>query len=487
MQGPAGAGAGLGRIEVTDPATGKTVLRSARIAAMVKKAQDAAPDIFEAAAAAAAEVKTMTGGGEEDVVMSTGAGAGAGEGDVSPSDLSGQQGVLAEMAATIVGKGLDKAYTLATSPETAAILNDFKEAGAVYVDALDTAVEGIGSYLMEAGGAEIATAVGSTAKRTLNLGDWVVRSITGLVLLGLGFVQYGVGTAAELGKKMAVGTRNYAAYLKSTKTQATSADIIVDNSPLAILTAVAVFNQLGMLPLLTVATLAMQGVKQQMTPFGRAGWLVILFKWWVNLKPAEKEEVKTYAQTVALPAASSAAAAVPGTVKTVLGTILTKTGLSDVDVQALVTKATSSKEKQTAAEAVIAATVLDIPDEDVSDAPRATSKLRQLRAGVAKAVEKASAGSATRAKTEEPDTVMETAAKGWTPPGMRETPPETPPGERPSSARVSRARVPTTFGRTPTRSAERWQAEGKPKRKGGKRKTYRKKKGKMKKTRKFIY
>lgn len=108
MQGPAGAGAGLGRIEVTDPATGKTVLRSARIAAMVKKAQDAAPDIFEAAAAAAAEVKTMTGGGEEDVVMSTG--AGAGEGDVSPSDLSGQQGVLAEMAATIVGKGLDKAY-----------------------------------------------------------------------------------------------------------------------------------------------------------------------------------------------------------------------------------------------------------------------------------------------------------------------------------------------------------------------------------------
>jgi hypothetical protein len=484
---------------MTDPATGKTVLRSARIAAMVKKAQDAAPDIFAAAAAAAAEVKTMTGGGEKDVVMSTGAGAGAGEGDVemdtgggdvSPSDLSGQQGVLAEMAATIVGKGLDKAYTLATSPETAAILNDFKEAGAVYVDALDTAVEGIGSYLMEAGGAEIATAVGSTAKRTLNLGDWVVRSITGLVLLGLGFVQYGVGTAAELGKKMAVGTRNYAAYLKSTKTQATSADIIVDNSPLAILTAVAVFNQLGMLPLLTVATLAMQGVKQQMTPFGRAGWLVILFKWWVNLKPAEKEEVKTYAQTVALPAASSAAAAVPGTVKTVLGTILTKTGLSDVDVQALVTKATSSKEKQTAAEAVIAATVLDIPDEDVSDAPRATSKLRQLRAGVAKAVEKASAGSATRAKTVESPSVMETAAKGWTPPGMRETatPPETPREERSSSARRSRGPVPTTFGRVESRSAERWQAEGKkPRGKGGKRKTYRKKKGKMKKTRKFIY
>ena len=466
---------------MTDPATGKTVLRSARIAAMVKKAQDAAPDIFAAAAAAAAEVKTMTGGGEKDVVMSTGAGAGdvemdTGGGDVSPSDLSGQQGVLAEMAATIVGKGLDKAYTLATSPETAAILNDFKEAGAVYVDALDTAVEGIGSYLMEAGGSEIAAAVGSTAKRTLNLGDWVVRSITGLVLLGLGFVQYGVGTAAELGKKMAVGTRNYAAYLKSTKTQATSADIIVDNSPLAILTAVAVFNQLGMLPLLTVATLAMQGVKQQMTPFGRAGWLVILFKWWVNLKPAEKEEVKTYAQTVALPAASSAAAAVPGTVKTVLGTILTKTGLSDVDVQALVTKATSSKEKQTAAEAVIAATVLDIPDEDVSDAPRATSKLRQLRAGVAKAVEKA--GSATRATTVESDTVMETAAKGWTPPGMR-----------PSSARVSHGQVPEYPDlKSRSRSADRWKAEGKkPKGKGGKRKTYRKKKGKMKKTRKFIY
>lgn len=471
---------------MTDPATGKTVLRSARIAAMVKKAQDAAPDIFAAAAAAAAEVKTMTGGGEEDVEMDTGGG------DVSPSDLSGQQGVLAEMAATIVGKGLDKAYTLATSPETAAILNDFKEAGAVYVDALDTAVEGIGSYLMEAGGAEIATAVGSTAKRTLNLGDWVVRSITGLVLLGLGFVQYGVGTAAELGKKMAVGTRNYAAYLKSTKTQATSADIIVDNSPLAILTAVAVFNQLGMLPLLTVATLAMQGVKQQMTPFGRAGWLVILFKWWVNLKPAEKEEVKTYAQTVALPAASSAAAAVPGTVKTVLGTILTKTGLSDVDVQALVTKATSSKEKQTAAEAVIAATVLDIPDEDVSDAPRATSKLRQLRAGVAKAVEKA--GSATRAKTEEPDTVMAAAAttpvSRFRPTGMRETatPPETPPGERPSSARVSRARVPAVpevpeeyTALSPSRSRSVL------KKKGGKRKTYRKKKGKMKKTRKFIY
>ncbi len=476
---------------MTDPATGKTVLRSARIAAMVKKAQDAAPDIFEAAAAAAAEVKTMTGGGEEDVVMSTG--AGAGEGDVSPSDLSGQQGVLAEMAATIVGKGLDKAYTLATSPETAAILNDFKEAGAVYVDALDTAVEGIGSYLMEAGGAEIATAVGSTAKRTLNLGDWVVRSITGLVLLGLGFVQYGVGTAAELGKKMAVGTRNYAAYLKSTKTQATSADIIVDNSPLAILTAVAVFNQLGMLPLLTVATLAMQGVKQQMTPFGRAGWLVILFKWWVNLKPAEKEEVKTYAQTVALPAASSAAAAVPGTVKTVLGTILTKTGLSDVDVQALVTKATSSKEKQTAAEAVIAATVLDIPDEDVSDAPRATSKLRQLRAGVAKAVEKASAGSATRAKTVESPSVMAAAASTpvsrFRPTGMPETatPPETPPGERPSSARVSRARVPEVPEKYTALSPSRSRSVPKKKKKGGKRKTYRKKKGKMKKTRKFIY
>jgi len=87
---------------MTDPATGKTVLRSARIAAMVKKAQDAAPDIFAAAAAAAAEVKTMTGGGEEDVEMDTGGG------DVSPSDLSGQQGVLAEMAATIVGKGLDR-------------------------------------------------------------------------------------------------------------------------------------------------------------------------------------------------------------------------------------------------------------------------------------------------------------------------------------------------------------------------------------------
>lgn len=468
--GPAGAGAGLGRIEVTDPATGKTVLRSARIAAMVKKAQDAAPDIFAAAAAAAAEVKTMTGGGEEDVEMDTGGG------DVSPSDLSGQQGVLAEMAATIVGKGLDKAYTLATSPETAAILNDFKEAGAVYVDALDTAVEGIGSYLMEAGGAEIAAAVGSTAKRTLNLGDWVVRSITGLVLLGLGFVQYGVGTAAELGKKMAVGTRNYAAYLKSTKTQATSADIIVDNSPLAILTAVAVFNQLGMLPLLTVATLAMQGVKQQMTPFGRAGWLVILFKWWVNLKPAEKEEVKTYAQTVALPAASSAAAAVPGTVKTVLGTILTKTGLSDVDVQALVTKATSSKEKQTAAEAVIAATVLDIPDEDVSDAPRATSKLRQLRAGVAKAVEKASAGSATRATTVESPSVMAAAASTpvstFRPPGL----------DRRTRARTTVPEVPEEYtALSPSRS------RSVPKKKGGKRKTYRKKKGKMKKTRKFIY
>jgi hypothetical protein len=228
-----------------------------------------------------------------------------------------------------------------------------------------------------------------------------------------------------------------------------------------------------------------------MTPFGRAGWLVILFKWWVNLKPAEKEEVKTYAQTVALPAASSAAAAVPGTVKTVLGTILTKTGLSDVDVQALVTKATSSKEKQTAAEAVIAATVLDIPDEDVSDAPRATSKLRQLRAGVAKAVEKASAGSATRAKTVESPSVMETAAKRWTPPGMLETatPPETPPGMRPSSARVSHGQVPEYPDlKSRSRSADRWKAEGKkPRGKGGKRKTYRKKKGKMKKTRKFIY
>jgi hypothetical protein len=181
-------------------------------------------------------------------------------------------------------------------------------------------------------------------------------------------------------------------------------------------------------------------------------------------------------------------------VKTVLGTILTKTGLSDVDVQALVTKATSSKEKQTAAEAVIAATVLDIPDEDVSDAPRATSKLRQLRAGVAKAVEKASAGSATRATTVESPSVMAAAAttpvSRFRPPGMLETatPPETPPGKRPSSARVSRGPVPTTFGRTLTRSAERWQAEGKkPRGKGGKRKTYRKKKGKMKKTRKFIY
>jgi hypothetical protein len=69
---------------------------------------------------------------------------------------------------------------------------------------------------------------------------------------------------------------------------------------------------------------------------------------------------------------------------------------------------------------------------------------------------------------------------------MRETPPETPPGERPSSARVSRARVPEVPEKYTALSPSRSRSVPK-KKKGGKRKTYRKKKGKMKKTRKFIY
>jgi hypothetical protein len=249
-------------------------------------------------------------------------------------------------------------------------------------------------------GNESAEVAVDTLKKLGGLGYWLLKGAGGIVILGLSLANFVAGTGKGLAEAGSNGIRALASKLRSDKTQEQARDAIIENSPLAILTAIAVFNQLGMLPLVTIGSMALSGLQQQVTPTGRSLWIIYLFKWWIGLSKKEKEQVQAYTKEVAATGAGKAGE----------GATLVAGAIAEAYKQAKVTPppmaelenklaraknpkggkpsaADKGAAQVLAEEAAVAMAVLDLSDSEV-ETPNEKTKLAQLKAGVAKAIQK---------------------------------------------------------------------------------------------------
>ena len=474
---------------------------------------------------------SQSGGGEDDPMTGVGAGAGtATVGDLSPMDLTGTPYDLtaptgsAELAAMIVGEGLNAVYRGVTSETVKYFSKELLEAGDVGVEALDKVVVGVGSFLKDVGGAELGEATVDTVKEAGSLGYWTAKLVGGALILAVSMINSAIGTSVELAKTGSNKLRSWAKYLRSRKTKEANAAVIIENSPLAILTAVSIFNQLGMLPLVTIAAMGLQGIKQQFTPMGRSMWIAYLFKWWVTRSAEEKEQVQEYTKEVLGKAAEIAkdkaaagavlvAAAIKAAAEARASAVAgrdTGEGEPPGDSAEKLKRALEKKPavqvgvnkgaaRVFAGQAAAVMGVLDLDEQDVAEAPGAAEKLRQLKIGVAKAVENVGKAKEAKGKTEAEKSFVQQLTKQIAEektagPAARFGRSETrsrSPSERRRMDVPGSAQPPSS-----PREAPKRELRARPGGRGGKggkrtkknlRKTYRKKKGMMKKTRKFIY
>ena len=473
MSGPAGAGAGstkpLGSVFVPEPTTGKIVRRSARInnlEELTAQTERDAPLIEGAVAEAIAELPSQSGGAKTGPA---GAGAGAGaameveeEGtDLTPEPLAGTPydlsaaGSGAELAAMVVGESLNAVYSAATSESVRKaatdIAVDLKGTGNDILDSLETVVVSIGDLFMDTVGTESAEVTIDTFKKLGGLGYWLLKGAGGIVILGLSLANFVAGTGKGLAEAGSTGIRALASKLRAGKTQEDARDVIIENSPLAILTTIAVFNQLGMLPLMTVASMALAGLQQQVSPVGRSAWLVYLFKWWVGLSKKEKEEVQAYTKEVvatgvgkvgegATLVASAIAKAYEkdGAAPPSMADLASKLARARTPKGGKMSPADKASARVLAEEAAVAMAVLDLSDSEIGKEEdeveevekkktrSAKTKLAELKAGVAKAIQKVGEKKRARRGSEVEEESTPTAAMEVEPEEEKPTPAKKP-------------------------------------------------------------
>lgn len=548
-----------GRVPVS---SGKgEVLRSARINAIALEQleEEVENDVqtlnIEETVSQSLNEMDMTGGGEDDETMS-GDGAGPGEGlgagaggpgglsgtaELTPEPLTGTPydltapGGVAVLAAQVVGESLSAAYRAVTHQEVKRMMGELAGAGAIWVDGLEVVTRSGIDLFQDVVGAEAGAVAVDTARKTGALGYWLLKGVGGIFILGLSLANFVAGTGAQLAQAGSGGIRAMARALRSAKNQTKARDTIIENSPLAILTAIAVFNQLGMLPLMTIGSMAAAGLQQQISPTGRSLWLVYLFNWWVTRSKDEKESIRAYTKevaskgaVVAMGAAGKGAGAASDAVGRGAELVATAIrgayeranapapqNMRDLEAKAKLAKVSGEDPgavKAMAAQAAVISEVLEM-DEDEVDAGSAAAKLAALKKGVAKAIERvgakkggqspgagAGAGAGSGVATTFRAPGFGTAPSG-VPGSATPAVPLPSPGSsaRPYDLRREAAAIAVEErrkkqeGKPAKRSASRSREPGEGRGgKGGKRtkkakrKTYRKKRM-MKKTRKFIY
>ncbi len=422
----------MGRVGVP---TGE--VRSARItldALQAIAANDFATlGIEEEAKEAVAETETKKGGGEDEE-MGDGAGAGGLSGTAvlgedleyeslagTPYDLTGSS-PLAALTARVVGESLSAGYSAVTHEEVKRFLKELLGALDTGVDALEIVTQSAIALFMDVVGKEGAEVTVDTLKKTKDLFYWLLKGVGGTVILGLSVANFAAGTGAGLAKAGAGGIANMGRWLRSNTTQNNATKTIIENSPLAIATAIAVFNQLGMLPLMTIGSMVVAGIQQQATPMGRSTWLIYLFKWWVTRSKEEKEEIRAYTKEVAKNGAYVAAeAAGKGAVlaadKATKGAKLVAAAIQDAykaakakppaDIRELEAKAKLARvaapgrgagagagsEDRAAAQALAeqTAVMMGVLELEESEVGEGATKLAQLKKGVARAIERVGA------------------------------------------------------------------------------------------------